>query len=106
MCIRDSYQPEEAEYIQIPDQTEYTITESGLYQLPDAQSAQYMHITIDPAATEVTLKGNPDVTYQDLKVHCPGTVQMCIRDRNFVLPSDVEAPLHFGFLQPQRVRGV
>lgn len=79
------YQPEEAEYIQIPDQTEYTITESGLYQLPDAQSAQYMHITIDSAATEVTLKGNPDVTYQDLKVHCPGTVQLTLQDVHIAL---------------------
>lgn len=78
----------EPEYTQIPDVTEYTITESGLYQLPQTQSGKYIHLTVDPAATQVTLRGGSDKTYQDLKIHCPGTVRLTLQDVHIALALD------------------
>lgn len=73
------------EVTQIPDVSEYTITESGTYRLPEAQSSQYIHLTIDPAATVVTLQGDPEITYRDLKVHCPGAVELTLDNVHIAL---------------------
>ena len=74
------FQSQEPEYTLIPDTDSYTITENGLYQLPLTQSSSYIHITVDPSVTKVTLRGDPDITYKDLKVYCPGQVTLNLQD--------------------------
>ena len=86
------YQPVEPTYTEIPDQLEYTITENGNYRLPETQTSKYMHITVGPEAKEVNIYGRPDVTYQDLKVHCPSTVTLRFENVNIAL--NLESSAH------------
>ena len=73
-------QREEQKYTQIPDTDAYTITENGRYQLPLTQSSSYIHLLVDPAVTSVILRGDPNVTYRDLKIHCPSKTFLMLQD--------------------------